>query len=262
MEPAPAPLDPADASSSAATLLRDAEVVVQWQEEEEEQLDWTEDPGHDPIRRVRRVAGSHAADDDIPEFEVPAPLQLPPPLVLPLASAGAGEREPPPQAREPPLNLSEQHLPLHGMLQLRDGSTQVVDEEWTFRAVACLLQIREEVAKILIAAESGGAVSPAAAVVPLDYVMPNDGLTECHHRLRMVYEPAIRLSWEMKHGRPFVVRSRAEPKGCNFIGACPAIPLLCQHHMMRTCHACRRESRHCGFACWLIVRAYMPCLPS
>ena len=196
-------------------------MVVRWQEEE--QLDWTGDPGDVPSHRV---AVSHATGsaDDIPEFDVPAPLQLPPPLVLPLASAA--EPVPPPPARQPPLELSELHLPLHGMLQLRDGSTQVVDEQWTFRAVACLLQIREDVAKSLIAAASGGAISPAAAVVPVDYVMPYDGITECNKHLRALYEPAIRHNWETKHTRAFVLKSKTEPKGCNMHSACPAILIL------------------------------------
>ena len=167
------PLDPADTASSAAALLRDAETVVRWQEEE--QPDWTEDPGDVPTRRraaVSRATGSAddipTSADDIPTFKMPAPLPLPPPLDLP--SANAAEPAPPPPAREPPLELSDLHLPLHGMLQLRDGSTQVVDELWTFRAVACLLQIREQQAKILIAAGSGGAISHAAAVVPVDFM--------------------------------------------------------------------------------------------
>ena len=208
------PLDPADTASSAAALLRDAEVVVRWQEEE--QPDWTA--------------------DEFPALEVPPPLLMPPPIDLPLA-ASSTQSVPPPEAREPPLNLSEMHLPLHGMLQLIDGSTQVVDEQWTFRAVACLLQIREQVAKSLIARESGGAVSLAAATIPVNYVMPNQGMTQCHGLLRELYEPAIRANWERKHGRAFVLRSKGEPTGCNIHGACPAILILCQHHIVCACHA-------------------------
>ena len=254
-----APLDPADAASSAAALLRDAETVVRWREEE--QTDWGGDQEADD---TAGGGAASSADADMPSLDVPPPLQLPPPLHLPLPSSSSAEPVPPPPAREPPLNLSDMHLPLHGMLQLHDGSTQVVDEQWTFRAVACLLQVRELVAKIMIATASGGAVSPATAVVPVDYVMPNDGLTECHQRLRKIYEPAIRSNWESKHGRPFVLKSGSEPKGCNMHTACPAILILCQHHIVCACHACHRESRHCGFACWPIVRAnaYMPRLPS
>ena len=233
------PLDPADTASSAAALLRDAEVLVRW--EEEEHTDWGGDPPADDIPEVN--APPPQLDVPPPGLDVPPPLPLPPPLALPLASETAvvvvpggavspvGSASPPP-AREAPLNLSDLHLPLHGMLQLRDGSTQVVDEQWAFRAVGCLLLIREQVAKNMIAAASGGAVSPAAAIVPLDYVMPNDGISECHRRLRELYEPAIRANWESKHGRPFVLKSKSEPKGCNMHSACPTILILCQHHIV------------------------------
>ena len=125
-----APLDPADAASSAAALLRDAETVVRWREEE--QTDWGGDQEADGTAPGGAVS---PAGEGIPSFEVPPPLQLPPPLHLPLPSSSSAP-VPPPPAREPPLNLSDMHLPLHGMLQLHDGSTQVVDEQWTFRAVA------------------------------------------------------------------------------------------------------------------------------
>ena len=251
------PLDPADAATSAASLLRDAEVVVQWREEE--QTDYDPDLG-DP--QQSHVADSHAAGSDSrsstdaapglevhfpPGFRVPPPLPLPEELPLPDESPPG---LPPCAAREAPLGLSELHLPLYGMLQLRDGSTQVIDQQWTFRAVACLLQIREKQAKRVISTASGGAVSPAAAVVPVDFVMPNDGITECHRELQELYASAIRQNWEAKHGRPFVVYSKNEPNGCKIRPACPFILTLCQHHIAHASHGCQLDPRHCVFTFW------------
>jgi len=265
------PLDPADTITAAAALLRDAAVAVKWQEEEEQ---------GDPDSAASGAAASGAAASGAAAsgtaasggavspaaasgaaasgaaassaaasvFLVPDPLPLPDLLPMPMDDEDE-ERRPPPPAREPPLGLSELTLPLHGMIQLSEGSTAVVDEHWTFRAVACLLGIRLRKAQACIALESGGAVSPTDVIVPPDFVMPNDWMTECHRELKELYMPAIKAAWELRHGRSFVEKSKQEPKGCDTRSACPAF-LIYYVSIARSGDIGKPGHRHCGFACW------------
>ena len=114
-------------------------------------------------------------------------------------------------------------LPLHGMLELKDGSSQVVSDVWSWRALACLVAIRVVECKKAISADTGVPVEDV--IVPPGYVLHNDGISDCHKALKATYLPAIKRGWEHKHGRPFVQKSKFWTDGCDIRGACPEIPL-------------------------------------
>jgi hypothetical protein len=121
------------------------------------------------------------------------------------------------------------------MIELADGSHQVVDEVTSFQAVAALLTIRLKHAKAAIAATDNLSIDDV--VVPPDYVLPNDAITACHRELKELYLPAIRSGWEQKHRRQFTVKSSKDPAGCDLRGACPVFLNLYDHFqpmMVRT----------------------------
>ena len=236
-----AALNPEDTQTTAAQLLRDAHVSTAWQEndivwgspispEEEEQMVGdaafsrvADHPaGTGAVGEVGDAAFSRVADH-------PPATPGPPPATPGPAPATPGPAPPTPPGPPPPTPVPFEGLtlPLHGMIELADGSHQVVDDLSTFRAVACLLNIRLKHAKAAIAATEN--ISVDAVVVPPDYVLPNDAITACHRELREHYLPAIQAAWEQKHQRPFALKSKADPAGCDLRGACPVFLNLHDH---------------------------------
>ena len=98
----------------------------------------------------------------------------------------------------------------------------MVDAQWTWRAVAALLDIRNRQAQDCIFSEGdSGAASPADVVVPASFVMPDQWMTECNRELRAQYAPFLKENWELKHGRTFVLKSKKNPDGCDLRKAYP-----------------------------------------
>ena len=104
------------------------------------------------------------------------------------------------------------------MIELADGSYQVVDDDSSFRAVATLLEIRAKHAKAAIAATDGVDASEIVSIPP-DYVLPNDYISACHRDLKALYLPLIKANWVRRHGGEFSLQSKSNPFGCNLRGA-------------------------------------------
>ncbi len=135
---------------------------------------------------------------------------------------GEGQQEEEAEEGEEAARATAWSLPLHGMLELADGSYQVVDDRHTYKALVNVLQVRDKHARRALSARLG--ITTSEVTVPPGYILPNTYMTEAVRELRNQYMPLIKQSWENRHQRTFTLRTRRDTTGCNIHSACP----LCQ----------------------------------